>query len=147
MDAHYTLPLLKGCTRLGRQGWGCYDMLMMVAPGMLLTLLVAAFNLVIGISCLTLPLYFARIILRLSTHYVLSAAKGFYLGLLLYGLLTVIYEWRSINAPAWKKILYAFTFPLFMATYIPISLCALVRRVEWKPIYHTTGSRQRRAIQ
>ena len=29
-----------------------------------------------------------------------------------------------------------FTFPLFMLTYIPISLAALVGKVEWKPIRH-----------
>ena len=46
-------------------------------------------------------------------------------------------EWRHIYAPAWKKVLYAFTFPLFMLTYIPISLTALFqRRVGWKPIVH-----------
>ena len=26
-----------------------------------------------------------------------------------------------------------------MFTYIPISLAALVRRVEWKPIYHSAA--------
>ena len=30
--------------------------------------------------------------------------------------------------------MYLFTFPLFMLTYAPISLAALVRLVEWKPI-------------
>ena len=58
-------------------------------------------------------------------------------GLLLYGLLTVLCEWKQIQIPNYKKILYVFTFPLFMFTYIPISLAALVRKVEWKPIYHT----------
>ena len=30
-----------------------------------------------------------------------------------------------------------FTFPLFMLTYIPIALVALVKKAEWKPIKHT----------
>lgn len=30
-----------------------------------------------------------------------------------------------------------FTFPLFMLTYIPIALVALVKKATWKPIAHT----------
>jgi len=33
--------------------------------------------------------------------------------------------------------LYLFTFPLFMATYIPIAVSAMFKKVEWKPIVHT----------
>ena len=32
--------------------------------------------------------------------------------------------------------MYLFTFPIFMFTYVPISAVALVKKVEWKPIYH-----------
>jgi hypothetical protein len=42
-----------------------------------------------------------------------------------------------IHAKNIKKIIYTFTFPLFMMTYIPISLTALFKKVEWKPIIHT----------
>jgi ABC-type uncharacterized transport system permease subunit len=41
---------------------------------------------------------------------------------------------------ALKKILYTFTFPIFMFTYIPISAVALVKKVEWKPICHGNTS-------
>lgn len=54
-------------------------------------------------------------------------------------LTTAITEWRRIKAPAYKKILYLFTFPFFMATYIPISVVALFKKVEWKPIEHTAA--------
>ena len=50
-------------------------------------------------------------------------------------------EWKHIQAPALKKLGYVFTFPIFMFTYIPISIAALVRKVEWKPIYHTATKR------
>ena len=30
-----------------------------------------------------------------------------------------------------------FTFPLFMLTYIPIALVALVKKCSWKPITHS----------
>ena len=46
-------------------------------------------------------------------------------------------EWKKILAPGRKKIMYLFSFPLFIATYIPISIVALFKKVEWKPIPHT----------
>ena len=63
------------------------------------------------------------------------------MGLLIYGLLTVLSEWKHVDAPALKKLGYVFTFPIFMFTYIPISIAALVQKVEWKPIYHTAGKK------
>ena len=56
--------------------------------------------------------------------------------LLVLGGITTASEWKRIHAPGWKKILYTLTFPLFMLTYLPISLAALFMKVEWKPIHH-----------
>ena len=53
------------------------------------------------------------------------------------GALTTFVEWDSIRATTAQKIRYMFTFPLFMLTYIPIALVALVKKAEWKPIKHT----------
>ncbi len=53
------------------------------------------------------------------------------------GLLTVISEWKKIHASAGKKILYSFSFPFFMATYVPITAVALFKKVKWTPIHHT----------
>ncbi|WP_217490916.1 glycosyltransferase family 2 protein [Bacillus sp. FJAT-27225] len=55
------------------------------------------------------------------------------------GLITTITEWKKIHTPALKKIAYLFTFPIFMFTYIPISIVALFKDVEWKPIAHTVA--------
>ena len=33
-------------------------------------------------------------------------------------------------------MLYTFTFPLFMTTYVPITIASLFGKVEWKPIEH-----------
>ena len=35
-----------------------------------------------------------------------------------------------------RKIFYLFTFPIFMLTYIPISIVAIFKKVTWKPIEH-----------
>ena len=53
------------------------------------------------------------------------------------GLITTLTEWKKIHAPAGKKIFYTFTFPIFMFTYIPISLASLFVEVSWKPIEHS----------
>ena len=52
------------------------------------------------------------------------------------GLITVCTEWKKIHAKASQKILHLFTFPFFLLTYIPITLVALFKKVEWEPIYH-----------
>ena len=54
----------------------------------------------------------------------------------LLGILTVITEWKKISAPAWKKIFFTFTFPLFVMVGIPITVVALFAPAKWKPIKH-----------
>ena len=49
------------------------------------------------------------------------------------------YSGTNFERPAWKKIVYTLTFPLFMLTYLPISLAALFMKVEWKPIHHSVN--------
>ena len=67
----------------------------------------------------------------------LDILKNTYLTLFFLGAVTVCSEWKRIYAPAGKKILSMFTFPLFMLTYIPISLHALLaKKITWKPIEH-----------
>ncbi len=52
------------------------------------------------------------------------------------GLLTTVVCWKKIGATAAQKLGYLFTFPLFLFTYIPIALSALVKKRQWKPIVH-----------
>ena len=59
-----------------------------------------------------------------------------YLTLFAIGAITTVTEWKQIHVSAFKKVFYAFTFPIFMFTYIPISVAAIFRKVEWKPIEH-----------
>ncbi len=56
-------------------------------------------------------MYIIRAILDVSGSFMLSTVSSFYFGLLLYGLLTVLCEWKQIQIPNYKKILYVFTFP------------------------------------
>ena len=45
-------------------------------------------------------------------------------------------EWKNIRATPIRKLCFLPLFPLFMLTYIPITVAALFQKVEWKPIAH-----------
>jgi len=68
---------------------------------------------------------------------VLGALAYTYIVFFAMGLLTVCAEWKKIHTSAFKKIIYLFTFPFFMLTYIPITLVAIFKKVEWTPIHHS----------
>lgn len=53
------------------------------------------------------------------------------------GLVTLISEWNKIRTTAARKIGFLFLFPIFMYTYIPISVAALFKPVKWEQIHHT----------
>lgn len=136
IDARYTGALLGGCLRGGRHSMSCYDMLMTVAPGNLVTLGVLALALFACLSSLAQPAFITYRVLRMLGRIIWMTIKGISFSLFLFGAVTMLSEWKKIDGPAWKKIVFMFTFPLFMLTYIPISLAALVNKVEWKPIRH-----------
>ena len=143
VDFKYGLDLVKGCFTNRANKFSCYDMLMTVAPGMLLTLMMIAMNLILLVTAFTEPDYIARRVFHEDTGALLSAGVMFYISLFTFGLATTITEWRKIRAAAWQKILYTFTFPLFQFTYVPIALVALVTKVEWRPIKHTAMSSEK----
>ena len=66
--------------------------------------------------------------------------RGITASLFLFGAATMAAEWKRIEGSTAKKILYTFTFPFFMLTYVPISVAALVGKVEWRPIRHGIAS-------
>ena len=71
----------------------------------------------------------------------LGLLNSMYLTVFGIGALTMLTEWRRIYAPAWKKLLFTFTFPLYMLTYIPCTVAGLLSRdVSWKPIEHTRAA-------
>lgn len=113
----------------------CYDMFMTLAPATLLSVGCILLNLIFLI-CGASDIHLLKKILAPTLQAIVFAGINFYLLMFSMGLITLITEWKKILAPAGKKIKYLFTFPLFMATYIPISLVALVKKVEWKPITH-----------
>ena len=114
--------------------FSCWDILTTIAPALIITLL-TIFTL--GV-CSIVSLCMANFAMA---GYALVNLAGSLMGLFslmfIIGVLVCITEWKKIKCPWYKKILYLFTFPLFMGTYIPISLVAMFKKVEWKPIVHT----------
>lgn len=53
------------------------------------------------------------------------------------GLITTIFEIKRIHArKKWRIVTNVFTFPIFMMSYIPITVVALFKKVEWVPTKH-----------
>ena len=114
----------------------CYDMFMTLAPATLLSIGCILLNLIFLAYGAT-DVHMLRRILPGPLGSIAFAGVNFYLLMFSIGFITLVTEWNKILAPANKKIKSLFTFPLFMITYVPISLVALVKKVEWKPIAHS----------
>lgn len=128
--ANYGGKLLKGVLK---GSFSCLDMFMTVMPAMLLTLLSVLINVVaIPVAIATDAPETAILVQAL-----IQTLVNFYGLFFILGLLTTITEWDQIHCVWYKKVLYLFTFPVFMLSYVPIAIIALFKKVEWKPIKHS----------
>lgn len=133
----YGGKLVKGIfTNPKGSRFACYDMLMTICPAMLLTIITIAFNAIIAVLGVT-GVMSTGVMITSSLSSIFFCLFNFTLFMFMFGALTTFTEWDNIHAPARKKIFYMFTFPLFMITYIPIALVALVKKASWEPIQHS----------
>ena len=124
----YAVQLFSG---IAHGSFSCYDMTMNIMPAAVLTGVSLAVNVGAAITNVTNGGSMAA--LGIS---VLQTVASLYMTLFVLGVITTVTEWRKIRCAAWKKVLYTFTFPVFMLTYVPICIVSLFARVEWKPILH-----------
>ncbi len=129
---NYGAKLVKG---VFKGSFSCFDMLMTIMPAMLLTLISIAINII------AIPIGIANHSDELMTlvSLLVKTVANFYGMFFLLGLITTITEAEQIHCSKPKRILYLFTFPLFMLTYVPIAIVALFRKIEWKPINHSVS--------
>ena len=127
---HYGIRLFERLMR--KKHFACLDMILTIMPAIVLTIVGVTVNLSAGIYALVMA-----DTLRVLVTSMLQMLLNTYGFLLLIGLVTAIFEWRQIHASTARKVWSIFTFPVFMMTYIPISLCALFANVTWQPIEHT----------
>ncbi len=125
----YGGSLLRGI--FSRDCLSCYDMTMSIMPAAVLTGLSAAVNLTAAGLNFLAGRDLSSLVLSL-----LQLGGNLYITLFFVGALTTLTEWRQIRCPAGKKLLYTFTFPVFMFTYVPICIASLFSPVQWQPIRH-----------
>ncbi len=130
----YGAKLLSG---MFRGSFPCFDMTMTIMPAFFLSTASIILNITLGIWGASIGddvmIAFRSIGGMLLQMYSL---------LFIVGVITTITEWKNIQTTPVKKILYTFTFPLFMFTYIPISFAALFVNTSWKPIAHTVTAQK-----
>ncbi|MDP4121176.1 MAG: glycosyltransferase family 2 protein [Bacillota bacterium] len=140
VDAKYLLKLIKGVFTSKNGKMSCYDIFMTVAPCVFLTMFIVIFNLLVFLSFASQPHFLAYLIADEALHFLAFAVFNFYTGMVIYGAITVVCEWKRIKATTWQKVKYLLIFPIFMATYIPITFAALRRNVGWTHIKHYSTS-------
>ncbi|WP_233549406.1 glycosyltransferase family 2 protein [Lysinibacillus yapensis] len=131
----YGADLIRSIFKRKQNSFSCFDMTMTIMPAMIITNLSIMVNGLFYLAVITG--IFEKVSISETTILMLKSIGMYYAVMYGLALLTTISEWKKIRCAAWKKIAYTFTFPFFMMTYIPISLVALFKNVEWKPIQHT----------
>lgn len=126
----YGRKLIRG---IFKGSFSCYDMFMTLMPAMLLTLISTVLNLIAIPIAFIMETVYSAILLKTLGQTLFS----FYIIFFILGFITTITEWKQIYCSTFKKIAYTFTFPIFMLTYVPISIIALFKKVKWEPIKHS----------
>ena len=117
------------CTLKGK--FSAFDMLMNITPATVLSWVSIIVNILAIVVSIIRSDSVSTILLSLG-----QSAMNLYLTMFFIGTITTITEWKKNCCSNVNKILYAFTFPIFMITYIPISVIAPFTKSEWKPINH-----------
>lgn len=131
----YGAKLVKGMFTNKGNKFSCFDMFMTISPAMFITLFSIAVNSGVFISEM-MSSYGNYFLINESINAVSGSLFRFYILLFVVGAITTVTEWNNIHTTTLKKIVYTFTFPLFIATYIPIAIVALFKKVHWTPIAH-----------
>nr|WP_295970342.1 glycosyltransferase family 2 protein [uncultured Bacillus sp.] len=134
--AKYGRDLIGGIFKRKHNRFSCYDMTMTIMPAMLISSFSILVNSLFYLAGLFELIEGKEVIQEINL--VMIKSFVWYYGILfILGLITTLTEWKKIHCSNWKKMIYTMTFPFFMFTYIPISIVALFKDVEWKPIAHT----------
>jgi len=120
-----------------RASFAAYDMFMTIAPAMVLTLVSAAVNGVYLLLGAVFPEIISTAEVRMCLGSFCMTFASFYVTFFLLAVLTTVSERKKIRATRWHLFTNLFTFPVFMLSYVPIALAAVVKEVDWVPTRHT----------
>ncbi len=121
--------------RIFKGSFSCFDMFMTLMPAMLLTLL----SLIVNIAAIPVGIFGDSTEWPMLLETLGQTVLSFFAVFLILGGVTTITEWKQIHCSKVRKIAYILTFPLFMLTYVPISIIALFKHVKWEPIKHSVS--------
>lgn len=131
----YGRDLVRG---IAHGHFSSYDMLMTIAPGMILTLLSSFVNgvyLILGTASHGFLATSSEIGMCVGS--LVMTFLSMYVVFFVLALITTISERKHIHSKSRLRIFTnLFTFPLFMMTYVPITVVALFKKVEWVPTKH-----------
>ncbi len=130
----YGTKLIRG---LFKGSFSCFDMLNTIMPAFVLSGISIVSNLALSILG-----FMAGEDLSIAAASLGEFFLNMYLLMFTLGLITTGSEWKEIRTDTKRKVLYTFTFPLFMFTYIPIAFSSLFVKVSWKPIRHGVSVKQ-----
>ena len=118
--------------------FSAYDMLMVVGPAMLLTLMCLLVNVTfIAVGSLSHGFLATDAEIEMAIGSIIMMLAYMYGTFFVMGLSTTITEWKHIHCPQkWRIFTNLFTFPLFMFTYVPLTVAALFLKVDWVPTPH-----------
>lgn len=132
----YGRHMFKSIGRFHR--FAAYDMLMVVGPAMLLTLMCLLVNVTfIAVGSLSHGFLATDAEIEMAIGSIIMMLAYMYGTFFAMGLSTTITEWKHIHCPQkWRIFTNLFTFPLFMFTYVPLTVAALFLKVDWVPTPH-----------
>ncbi len=114
------------------KGFSNFDMIMAISPAFFISTITVVVNVILATLILIFDISMIVPLLGLEIFSMLSA----YLLFVFVGGLSAICERKRIKAPAHKVVLYLFSFPVFVATFILTTFMAMFSKVKWKPIEH-----------
>lgn len=126
----YISAVLRGIRQKGWQSYTCFELFTLSYWAVGLGALTSAITLIT--AALSLPLVTFLSLLGIAT-------VGSYFTMAFLGFLTLAFEWNRVRATNKEKILSIFTFPLFLVTFVPITICAIFIKRRWDPIAHTVA--------
>ena len=125
--------LIKG---IFKRSFACYDMIMSIMPAFVVSMACVLLNSLAAIIAVATGnfMYLPELAIKIG-ELLLSS----YLVMFLVGGIAAVTDWKNIRATTPRKIWSMFTFPIFMLTFIPISIGALFKRVGWAQIEHNAS--------
>ncbi len=135
----YGKHLVKSTFKFRR--FAAYDMFMTIAPGMLLSMIsILANGTFLVVGGLSHGFLATEAEMQGCAASLVMTFASMYVTFFVLALLTTIFEFKHIHcAQKWRLVTNLFTFPIFMFSYIPITVAALFLKVDWVPTQHAVS--------